>query len=102
MTNEESQRMMEFLLEQQAQFTASIERAEEQRIRDTSRLTKLEDWFQAIAELAQITEGRLDKLEESRVQDNERSTRPEDSFVLLTHLAQTTDALLERLEQSGG
>jgi len=102
MTNEEMQRAMEFIVEQQAQFAASIQRAEEERIRDTPRLTRLEQTFQAIAGLAQITEGRLDKLEEYRVQDNERITRLEDSFVLLTHLAQTTDARLERLEQPGG
>src|SRR4026208_726630 len=102
MTNEEMQRAMEFIVEQQAQFAASIQRAEEERIRDTPRLTRLEQTFQAIAELAQINEGRLEKLEEQRVQDNERITRLEDSFVLLTHLAQTTDARLERLEQPGG
>ena len=109
MTNEEMQRAMEFIVEQQAQFAASIQRAEEERIRDTPRLTRLEQTFQTIAELAQITtelaqitEGRLDKLEEHRVQDNERITRLEDSFLLLTHLAQTTDARLERLEQPGG
>ena len=109
MTNEEMQRAMEFIVEQQAQFAASIQRAEEERIRDTPRLTRLEESFrsfaelaQSVAELAQITEWRLDKLEEQRVQDNERIIRLEDSFVLLTHLAQKTDVRLDRLEHPGG
>ena len=109
MTNEEMQRAMEFIVEQQAQFAASIQRAEEERIRDTPRLTRLEEslrsvaeFAQSITELAQLTEGRLDKLEEHRVQDNERITRLEDSFVLLTHLAQKADARLDRLEHPGG
>ena len=102
MTNEEMQRAMEFIVEQQAQFAASIQRAEEERVRDTPRLTRLEQTFQAIAELAQITEGRLDKLEGQRVQDNERISRLEDSFVLLTQLAQKADAHLDRLEHPGG
>lgn len=116
MTNEEMQRAMEFIVEQQAQFAASIQRAEEERIRDTPRLTRLEESFrsfaefarsfaefaQSVAELAQITEGRLDNLEKQRVQDNERIIRLEDSFVLLTHLAQKTDVRLDRLEHLGG
>ena len=123
MTNEEIQRTMEFILEQQAQFAASIQRAEEQRIRDTPRLTRLEDSFQDVALFARNTDDRFDgladsyqvlvqllhnsderleRIEEQRIQDNERITRLEDSFLLLTHLAQRTDARLERLERPGG
>ena len=42
MTNEEMQRTMEFIVEQQAQFAANIQRLQEERIRDTPRITILE------------------------------------------------------------
>ena len=100
MTNEEIQRTMEFILEQQAQFAASIQRAEEQRIRDTPRLTRLEESFQAIAELAQISDGRLDILEEQRLDDNERLTNLEDSYQLVIQIAQNSGERLDRQQDS--
>lgn len=130
MTNEEMQRTMEFIAEQQAQFAASIQRAEEQRIRDTPRLTRMEDAFLALTQLAQQTDERLDamahsqevlshliqnsderleRLEAQRIQDNERVNRledshqrMEDSHQVLIQLAQKMDVRLERLEQPGG
>ena len=54
---------MEFILAQQAQFAANIERLEEERQRDTPRLTRLENSFQLLVRLAENTESRLDKLE---------------------------------------
>lgn len=130
MTNEEMQRAMEFIVEQQAQFAASIQRAEEQRIRDIPRLTRLEESFLALTQLAQQTDERLDamahsqevlfhlvqnsderleRLEAQRIQDNERVSRledshqrMEDSHQVLIQLAQKMDVRLERLEQPGG
>ncbi len=63
MTNEEMQRTMQFIVEQQAQFAVNIQRLEEQRIRDTPRLTRLEESFQLLVQLAQTTDTRLDRLE---------------------------------------
>jgi hypothetical protein len=100
MTNEEIQRTMEFILEQQAQFAASIQRAEEQRIRDTPRLTRLEESFQSLTELAQITDWRLDRLEEHQIYDNERLTNLEDSYQLLIQIAQNSEGRLDRIEDS--
>ncbi len=65
MTNEEIQQTMEFILEQQAQFAANIQRLQEERLRDSPRLARLEESFQLLAQLAQTTDTRLDVLESS-------------------------------------
>jgi hypothetical protein len=44
---------MEFIREKQAQFAASIQRSEEQRILDTPRLAKLEESFQLVRQLVE-------------------------------------------------
>src|SRR5258705_13454680 len=63
MTNEEMHRTMEFIIEQQAQFATNIQRLQEERIRDNPRLTRLEESFQLLVQLAQTTDTRLDRLE---------------------------------------
>jgi hypothetical protein len=63
MTHEEMQRTMEFIVQHQAQFAASIQKLEEERTRDSGRVARLEDSFQILVQLAQITESRLDRLE---------------------------------------
>lgn len=55
---------MEFILEQQAQFAANIQRLQEERIRDNPRLTRLEESFQLLVGLAENTDKRLDKLDQ--------------------------------------
>ncbi len=63
MNNEEIQKTMEFILEQQAQFAANIQRLQEERVRDSSRIRRLEESFQLLVQLAQSTDTRLDALE---------------------------------------
>ncbi|CAN5569573.1 hypothetical protein BH20ACI3_BH20ACI3_03960 [soil metagenome] len=63
MTNEEIQKTMEFILEQQAQFASNIQRLQEERLRDSPRLARLEESFQLLVQLAQTTDNRLDMLE---------------------------------------
>jgi chromosome segregation ATPase len=63
MTNEEMQKTMEFILEQQAQFAVNSQRLQEERIRDHPRLTRLEESFQLLVQLAQTTDTRFDKVE---------------------------------------
>ena len=60
MTNEEMQKTMEFILEQQAQFAVNIQRLQEERIRDHPRLTRLEESFQLLVQLALTTDTRFD------------------------------------------
>ena len=57
------QRTMEFIIEQQAQFAANIQRLQEERIHDKPRLARLEDSFQRLVTLCEITDARLDRLE---------------------------------------
>ena len=70
MTDEEMRGTMEFILEQQAQFAASIQkleegfqRREEERARDQPRLKRLEESFLLLVQLAETTDARLDSLE---------------------------------------
>ena len=63
MTNEEMQKTMEFILEQQAQFAVNIQRLQEERHRDHPRLARLEDSFQLLVQLAQTTDTRFDTVE---------------------------------------
>ena len=63
MINEEMQKTMEFILEQQAQFAVNIQRLQEERIRDHPRLTRLEESFQLLVQLAQTTDTRFDTVE---------------------------------------
>ena len=65
MTNEEIQRTMKFILAQQAQFAANIQRRQEERIRDNPRLTRLEESFRLLVRLAEKTDTRLDRLQSS-------------------------------------
>lgn len=62
MTNEEMQRTMEFIVQQQAQFAANIQRLQEERLSDRPRLSRLEQSFQLLVRLAQNTDIRLDRL----------------------------------------
>jgi predicted O-methyltransferase YrrM len=63
MTNEEMQKTMEFIIEQQAQFAANIQKLQEERTRDGSRIRRLEESFQLLVQLAQSTDTRLNILE---------------------------------------
>ena len=56
MTNEEMQKTIEFILEQQAQFVTRMGR-------DEGRLTRLEDAFATLVNIARITDERLDVVE---------------------------------------
>jgi hypothetical protein len=56
MTNEEMQKTIEFILEQQAQFVTRMQR-------DEVRLTRLEDAFATLVNIARITDERLDTMQ---------------------------------------
>ena len=63
MTNEEMRRTMDFIVEQQAQFAASMQQLEEERRRDAPRLAQLEQSFKVLVQLAENTDARLDTLD---------------------------------------
>lgn len=107
MSNEERRRLMEFILEHQAQFAASIQRhdenfqrLEEERIRDRPRLAELEKSFQQLVRLEQIVDSRLDRLELTTAAQEAKSVSFEDSVQRLTRLVENTRAKLARLEST--
>jgi chromosome segregation ATPase len=98
MTNEEMRRTMEFIVEQQAQFAASIQRAEEERIRDKPRLARLEDSFQRLVALCENMDSRLDttdtRLDTTDTRLDTTDTRLDTTDTRLD----TTDTRLDKLE----
>lgn len=100
MTDEERRRTMEFILEQQAQFAANIERhdenfrrLEEDRIRDRPRITELEKSFKVLVELCRTHDIRMDDVEF-------RSITLEESVRRLDALLKKNQARLEQLQQN--
>ncbi|HXQ70862.1 MAG TPA: hypothetical protein VN844_10265 [Pyrinomonadaceae bacterium] len=100
MTDEERRRTMEFILEQQAQFAANIQRhdenfrrLEEDRIRDRPRITELEKSFKILVELCRTYDIRMDDAEF-------RATTLEESVRRLNLLLKKNQARLEQLEQN--
>lgn len=111
MTDEEMRRTMEFILEQQAQFAAIIQkleegfqRREEERARDQPRLKRLEESFLLLVQLAETTDARLDMLE-SRAESLETNTaaitatqaRVDESFAALAAAQAHADERLSAL-----
>ena len=65
MTFEELQRSMEFIVQQQAQFTADIQKEREERlrneVRDQPRIARVERCVVLLTELAEIASRRIDR-----------------------------------------
>lgn len=86
MTNEEMQKMMEFILQQQATFTVNLERLEENvnQLAESQRRTeatigqivqvqlRMTDVVAAIADAQQRTEARVAELAEAQAHTDER------------------------------
>jgi hypothetical protein len=83
MTNEEMQKTMEFIIEQQAQFAANIQKLQEERMRDDSRTKRLEESFQLLVQLAQSTDARLDALESNMATLAEAQTHTDERLSAL-------------------
>lgn len=73
MTNEELQRMMEFIIQQQAQFSANMQMLSESQVKADGRITKLEEaqlkadermtrMENVVVNLANLTERRIEEL----------------------------------------
>ena len=76
---EKMERTMQFILEQQAQFMANMQKLQEQRARDEGRLARLERAFVQLTELAVSANERMNE-------HNVRLARVEEAVVMLTHL----------------
>lgn len=98
MTNEERHRTMEFILEQQAHFAAHLQQLEEERIRDRPRLARLEESFQRLVQLAEISDSRLDRLESTSSALEATAAAHDELLHRVIHLEEITQSRLERLE----
>ena len=72
MTNEEMEKTMQFIVEQQAQFASNFQRMEEARGKDSARVTRLEESFQLLVQLAESHDERLVALAEAQIRTNEQ------------------------------
>jgi chromosome segregation ATPase len=104
MADEEIQRAIEFIVQQQAKYAARLEK-------DEPRLARLEDSFKMLVELARGADERQDTMGETMatlshtmnelmrrtITDESRVTSLEASFKMLVELARGTD---ERLDQN--
>ncbi len=99
MTNEEIQKTMEFILEQQAQFAANIQRLQEERLRDGPRLARLEESFQLLVQLAQTTDTRLDIVDSNVAEQQSSMAALESNMIALAaaqaHSEQRLSALID-------
>lgn len=94
MTDEEIQRAIEFMIQQQAQYTARLER-------DEARLARIEESFTMLVELARVADERQDTMVETMaalsqamndlvrrtITDEMRIVRLEDALTRLAELA---------------
>lgn len=93
MTDEERRRTMEFILEQQAQFTVHFQQLKENRVRERKQRVELKESFQTLVELCRIHGIRLDDVEF-------RSITFEESVRRLDVLVKKNQARLEELERN--
>jgi hypothetical protein len=102
LTNEEMNRAIEFIIQQQAKYAARLEK-------DESRLAGLEEYFKMLVELARGADERQDTMGQAIIQqqaqntvrlekDEARLARLEESFTTLVELARRAD---ERLDARG-
>jgi chromosome segregation ATPase len=107
MADEEIQRAIEFIVQQQAQYAARFEK-------DESRLAKLEESFRMLVELARGADERQDTMGETiatlshtmnelvqrTITDESRLARLEDSLKMLVELARGTDERSDTLDRT--
>ena len=72
MTNEEIEKTMQFILEQQAQFTSNFQKIGEARERDSARIMQLEESFRLLVQLARSHDERLVSLAEAQIRTSEQ------------------------------
>jgi ATP:corrinoid adenosyltransferase len=104
MTNEEMEKTMQFILEQQAQFTANFQRIEgarekdeEARKKDSARITRLEESFQLLVQLAQNHDERLVTLDERLITLTEAQIRTSEQIAAMSERTAETDERLNAL-----
>ena len=97
MTPEERQRTMDFILQQQAQFSADIQREREERLADMER-----EHEERLADTKRENEERLADMKrerEERLAYRPRIARVEECVIVLTELAQIQSRRLDWCDQ---
>jgi hypothetical protein len=97
MTNEEMEKTMQFILEQQAQFTTNFQKIEEAREKDSVRITRLEESFQLLVQLAQSHDERLVTLAEAQIRTSEQMAAINDRMAEINDRMAETDERLNSL-----
>ena len=80
MADDEIQRGIEFLVQQQAKYEA-------RQAKDESRIAELQEYFKMLGELLRRTDERLDLHADRFASDEARVADLEESFKMLTQLA---------------
>ncbi len=98
MTNDETQRKMDFIVNQQAQFSADIQRLKELHTQAEERLTRIED---VVLRLANFTETGFTKLTAAQTLLDTRMAELAESQA---HTEQKLNALIDiiREQRNGG
>jgi hypothetical protein len=98
MTDEERQRLMEFILEQQAQLNASVQQLDEERIRERPRMAELRESFKTLVQLSIKYDERLDTLDSSTGALERKTLSLEDAHKQLARLVEKNKVRLDKLE----
>jgi hypothetical protein len=102
MTYEEMERTMQFILEQQAQFTANFQRMEEAREKDSARTTHLEESFRLLVQLVESHDDRLVSLAEAQISLAEAQARTDEQLKETDERLNSLIAVVERYITSRG
>ena len=95
MNNEETERTMQFILQQQAQSTVKVDRLAEKVDKIAENVDRLEKNVDKLVE-------NVDKLANAQLKYEARTGRLEESFLILVQLAQSTDERLDNIERKNG
>lgn len=97
MTYEEIEKTMQFILEQQAQFTSNFQKMEEAQAKDAARITRLEESFQLLVRLAESHDERLVTLTEAQIRTNEQIAATDEQIAAINERTAETDERLNSL-----
>ena len=98
MTDEERKRTMDFILEHQVQFAASIQRLEEERIRERAQRAEMRKFLKILVELNLKYDDRLDTLDSSTSALERKVLSFEDAQRKLAWLVEKNKVRLDKLE----
>src|ERR687883_229456 len=96
MTNEEIEKTMQFILEQQAQFASNFQKMEEARESDSARIRQLEESFRLLVQLARSHDERLVSLAEAQIRTTEVQIRTSEQLAETDERLNSLIAVVER------